>query len=410
MSLKLILFYITGFTILYLEPIQIGGLTFGIIWKLILMFIFFLPVLYNTFQTKYIEMFAFFSILFAFKVLFSYSAMDYLINTLTVFLKILMFPMLYLYFVNKFKKETLIFLAKHLAILIILMFIPYILGILEPFGEGYRLEAYGLDGQYGLIGPFIRPHTASISIAFSMIIITFHLKKENSYIQNLFYIALLLLGFYELLATYVRTGLAIYLLVLVYIYLQNINLKKIFLILLTAGVLGAGTLYLVSTNEVVQMRLKDQNKYDKSGEIGSGRVVFWKTAVESWLNDETSVIFIGLGEEYAKDKMEKVTGMRIFAHNEFFQILQQEGLIGFILFILYLYFIYLFIKKHKNSPYYLPAKIIFLGMLIEMMLQGGFYFNMILFLSIYLALIKIDYLENLEKEEVQTSKIKVNYV
>jgi hypothetical protein len=37
-------------------------------------------------------------------------------------------------------------------------------------------------------------------------------------------------------------------------------------------------------------------------------------------------------------------------------------------------------------------------MLLEMMFQGGFYFNMILFLSIYLALLKIEYLENIEKE------------
>jgi hypothetical protein len=387
-----------------------GGLTFGIIWKLILMFTIFLPIVYKVLQSKYIEMFAFFAILFAFKILISYSAMEYLMDTLTVFFKALMFPMLYLYFVNKFQKTTLIFLAKHFAILIILLFIPYILGILEPIGEGYKLEAYGLEGQYGLIGPFIRPHTASISISFAMIIVTSHIKNENNKIQNLFYISLLLLGFYELLATYVRTGLAVYLLVLLYIYLQNINLKKVLLILLSIGVLGAGSLYLIATNEVVQMRVKDQNKYDKSGDVGSGRVLFWKTAVDSWLNDETSVIFIGLGEEYGKDKMERVTGMRIFAHNEFFQMLQQEGLVGLTLFFSYLYLVHLFIKRHENSPYYLSAKVIFIAMLLEMMLQGGFYFNMVLFLSIHLALLKIDYLEELDKEQLRTVKREVKYV
>jgi hypothetical protein len=408
-NLKLILFYLIGFTIFYLEPIPMGGLTFGIIWKLILMFILFLPVLYKTLKSKHIEMFAFVSILFAFKILLSYSSMDYLMETLTVFFKALMFPMLYLFFINKFQKSTLVFLAKHLAILIILIFIPYILGILEPLNEGYKLEAYGLEGQYGLIGPFIRPHTASISISFSMIIITSHIKRENSKLLNLLYISLLFLGFYELLSTYVRTGLAIYLLILLYMYIQEINLKKIMLILLSTLILGAGSLYLIATNEVVQMRLKDQNKYDKSGDVGSGRVIFWKTAVESWMHDESSVIFIGLGEEYAKDKMEKVTGMRIFAHNEFVQMLQQEGLVGVILFISFLYLIHKFISRHKNSVYYLTAKIIFIGILLEMMLQGGFYFNMVLFLSIYLALLKIEYLENLDKEEQLIQK-KAQYV
>ena len=390
MNFKLILFYLVGSIILYLEPISIGGLTFGIIWKLILMFILFLPVLYKTVTTEQIEMFAFISIIFAFKTLISYSSMDYIVNTLTIFIKALMFPLLYLYFSSKFKQSTLIYIAKHLSILTILIFIPYFLGFLEPLSHGYDLAAYGLDGQYGLIGPFIQPHTASISISFAMIIITLHIKKINSKKINLFYVALLLLGFYELLGTYVRTGLAIYLLVLLYMYLQEINLKRILMILLASALLGAGALYLIATNEIVQMRFEERNKYSNDGEIGSGRVTYWKTAVNSWLNDDPSVIFIGLGEEYAKDKMEAVTGMRIFAHNEFFQMLQQEGLIGLALFLWSLFLIHRFIAKHKYSKHYLPTKIIFVGMILEMMLQGGFYFNMVLLLSIYLSLLKID--------------------
>jgi len=401
MNLKLILFYIIGFIILYLEPIPIAGMTFGVLWKTILIIVLFIPIIYQILKTKYIEMFAFIIIVFAFKTLISYSSLDYIINTITIFTKTLMLPMLYLFFILKLKEETLKFLAKHFAILIIVSFLPYMFGILTPLGVGYNLEPYGLVGQHGLVGPFLNPHSASISTAFSMIIITSEIDKKNRKLENFFYILLLLLGFYELLATYVRSGLTIYLLTLIYIYLQNINLKKIFLIILTIGILGMGSIYLISTNEVVQMRFHDVNKYNKSGELGSGRVTFWKTAVESWLNDETCVIFIGLGEEYAKDKMEKATGMRIFAHNEFFQTLQQEGLIGFILFILYLYLIYIFIEKHKNSPYYLSAKVIFIGLFIEMMLQGGFYFNIVFFLSIYLALLKLEYLSNINLKKVK---------
>jgi hypothetical protein len=396
-DLKLILFYTFGFIILYLEPLAIGGITFGILWKLILMIILFIPIIYKTLQIRYIEMFAFISILFAFKTLLNYSSMDYLIPTLTIFFKALMFPMLYLFFVDKLQKTTLIFLAKHFSILIILIFVPYLLNILQPSSLGYALGAYGVEGEYGLIGPFINPHSASVSLAFAMIIITSHIKKENKKVQNFFYIALLILGFYELLATYVRTGLTIYLLVLLYLYLQNISIKRILIILFSIGFLGAGSAYLIATNDIVKMRFEDKNKYDTKGDIGSGRVIFWKTAIDSWLNDDPSVIFIGLGEEYGKDKMEKVTGMRIFAHNQFIQMLQQEGLIGFILFLSFLFLIHGFLSRHKTSQYYFTAKIIFIAMLLEMMFQGGFYFNMILFLSIYLALLKIEYLENIEK-------------
>jgi len=405
MSLKLLLFYFIGFIILYLEPVSIGGVTFGILWKLVLMFFITLPILHDSFRKKQIELFVFFSILFAIKTLVSYSSFEYIVTTLTIFIKGLMLPILYLFFINKMKKETLTFIAKHFSILIILSFIPYVLGLIEPLAEGYDLSAYGLDGQYGLIGPFINPHSASISVAFSMIIITFQIKKTNKHLENLFYLLILAFGFYALLLTYVRTGLTIYVLILFYLYLQNINLKKVLLIIMSMFILTAGTIYLFETSEVVRMRLEDKNKYVDKGEVGSGRVTFWKTAVNNWLNDDFSVIFIGLGEEYGKDKMEKVVGLRIFAHNEFFQTLQQEGLIGLIIFLLSLFYLNRFIKNYQKSNYYLVTRVIFLGLITEMMFQGGFYFNIVLLLSIYLALIKKEFLE-----QTQINMKAYNYV
>ena len=54
MSFNLILFYLIASTILYLEPIAvIGELTFGIVWKLILMLVLFFPVIYHILKEKY---------------------------------------------------------------------------------------------------------------------------------------------------------------------------------------------------------------------------------------------------------------------------------------------------------------------------------------------------------------------
>ena len=397
MKLKLILFYTIGFIILYMEPIPIAGMTFGILWKLILMFLLFIPIVYTTFKERHIEMFAFITIVFAFKTLISYSSIDYIVNTLTIFTKTLMLPILYLFFILKVQEGTLKFLAKHFAILIIFSFVPYIFGILTPLGEGYDLAPFGLDGEFGLVGPFLNPHSASISIAFAMIVITGHIKKENHLHENLFYLFLLLLAFYELIDTYVRTGIMVYLVALAFLYLQNINLKKALLLIFTALILTAGSIYLINTSEVAQMRFQDKNKYMQKSEVGSGRFLFWKSAVENWLDDDPSVIFIGLGQEYAKDKMLEDVGLRIFAHNEFFQTLQQEGLIGMSLFLTSLFLMYKFIKGNKHSKYYAITQALFLGMLSMMMLQGGFYFNIVFFLSIYLALLKLEYLSNLKK-------------
>jgi len=392
MSFKLILFYFLAFFILYLEPIPIAGMSFGVLWKVITIFMLSLPILYRSFKTKKIELFAFLYLLFAFKILFSYTSMDYLMQTITFSLKVLMFPILYLFFI-RIEKETLSFIAKHFAIVIIFSFVPYLLGILEPLGEGYDLSAYGLDGEFGLVGPFLNPHSASISLACAMIVISLQVHPSNNKRTNIFYILLILLAFYELIGTYVRTGLAIYFFALTYLFLQNLNMKKVLLMIATITVIGASGVYIVSTSEVAQMRFQDRNKYVQNDEVGSGRLTYWTSAVENWSNDEDIVILIGLGEMYAEEKMERAVGLKIFAHNEFFQMLQQEGLIGFFLFLSALFTLYLFIKRHKYSPYYRNSMALFIGMLTMMMFQGGFYFNIIFFLSLYLALQKQDALD-----------------
>jgi len=335
-------------------------------------------------------------IVFAFKTLISYSSLENVLGTLTIFIKTLMFPLIYLYFVQKLKSETLLFIAKNFAILIIISFIPYLLGLLEPLGEGYPLYAYGLENQFGLVGPFLNPHSASISLTFAMLVLTLQIKKSNQLRENLFYIALLLFAFYVLVGTYVRTGIAIYLLTLLFMYLRPLNLKKIILMTSTVLILGGLASYFIANNEILKMRFEDRNKYSEDTGFGSGRLAFWQAAVENWLNDESSVILIGLGEEYSKDKMYEAVGLRIFAHNEFFQVLQQEGLIGIILFVTAIFLLYQFIYRYQLFKYHKESLTIFIGLIIMMMLQGGFYFNVLLFLSLYLALLKKTSLEGLE--------------
>lgn len=386
--IKIVLFYIVGFITLYLEPIEVAGLTVGVLWKLLLLLFLFFPILNNLLRSKKIDIFIIFYILFAFKLLISFSSFDYPLVTFTIFTKALMLPMLYLYFIINFDSKTLLFIVKHFSILIILSFLPYIAGLLEPLGEGYQLVAYGLDNKYGLVGVFLNPHSASISLAFAMIVISTNLNRENKKIENLFYLLILLLGVYELVATYVRTGVVIYMFVLMYLLMRNINMKKIVLLFSISSFAFAGGVYMYETNDIVKMRLEDKNKYVENGGAGSGRLLYWETAVNNWMHDDLSVIFIGLGEEYANQKMEDSIGERLFAHSEFFQILQQEGLIGLTLLLSILFSLRFFIYQHKNSIYYSTAFAIFIGIVVEMTFQGGFYFNVVFLFSIYLALLK----------------------
>lgn len=389
MSFQLILFYIITFIILYSEPISIGGMNFGVLWKIVAILLLALPTVYEAFKKKKMELFAVLYFVLAFKILFSYTSMDYPLETITFTIKTLMFPVLFLYFV-KLEKETLVFLAKHYAIAIIFIFIPYHFGLLEPLAQGYDLDIYGLTGEYGLVGPFLSPHAASISLAFAMIVVTLLINSKNSKTMNIFYILILFLGFYELLLTYVRTGIAIYLTSLAYLYLQNLNAKKTLLMIITITILVAGSIWLISTSKAVEMRFEDKNRYVAQEDVGvgSGRLTYWKAAVDNWLDDENIVILIGLGYTYGIDKMERSVGMRIFAHNEFFQMLQQEGLIGFIIFMSSLIALYNYMKRHQPSQYYRNSMAIFIGMIVMMVFQGSFYFTIVVFLAIYTALQK----------------------
>ena len=412
MSLNLILFYLIASAILYLEPVSIGGgLTFGIAWKLILMLFLLFPVLYKVLKNRHIELFTLFAMLLAFKILVSYSSLEYLPHTITLFTKEMMFPLLYLFFLQKIeKKETLIFMVKHLSILIILIFVPYVLGILTPMEKGYDLAEFGHVGEYGLIGPFIKPHSAAITLAFAMVVVTTHIRKNNHLIENLFYLTLLALGFYELFLTYVRTGLAIYFVVLLYIYLREISIKKILLMAFSSVVIAGAGFYFYQTNDVIKMRLQDKNKYNSSGGNGSGRLLFWSNAIDNWLTDEPIVLYIGLGFDYAEQKMYEDVGLHIFAHNRFIQVLQQEGLIGFFFFISYLFLIYRFMQRYKKSEYYPTANAIYISLLIEMLFQGGFFFPLILFLAAYLVVLKKDAEEkNLVMVSTEQKSNHINY-
>ena len=394
MSLKLILFYILTFIVLYTEPIPIGGVSVGIAWKIVVILIIILPVLYKALRGKRMELFAVLYFLLAFKTFFSYTSLDYLMETIIIAVKITMFPLMYLFFMEV-KSETLLFIAKHYALAIILVFLPYHFGILEPFALGYDLDIYGLTGQYGLIGPFLSPHAASISLAFAMVVISSLINSENSKMTNTFYVLILLLGFYQLMLTYVRTGIAVYLASLAFLYLQNLNMKKILLIIMTIFVLVAGSIVLMENSKAVKMRFEDKNRYVKNQDVGlgSGRLDYWKAAVVNWANDEDIVIFIGLGYTYGIDKMEKSVGMRIFAHNDFFQVLQQEGLIGFIIFISSLIALYKYMKRYNSSKYYRNSMAIFIGMITMISFQGSFYFTIVFFLAIYMVLQKQEYLQ-----------------
>ncbi len=390
-NLQISLFYIIGFLILYLEPIYIGGIKFSVAWKILLVIYLLVVIFLLKIKRPKMEVFILFSFLLAFKTLFSFTSFEAISTTMSLLTKALMFPLLFLFF-KRWKKKRLNMFALHFSILIILSFIPFLLGILSPLSKGYELYSYGFQGQFGLIGVFQNPHSASISLSFALIVLYWFLKKEENKKKRIYYFMLILIGIYLLVFTYVRTGIAIFVIAFIYLKIkEKYSVKKyIYGLSLILSLIGI-SIYLYTTNEAIQMRITGNNIYNSTdGKIGSGRLQFMGYAYENLTEEGFAVSMIGLGFDYALYKMGKDVGHEIFAHNGYIQIFQQEGLIGLVIFILFLFYYIKFILKHKNNKYYLINMALLLAFLVEYLFQGGFYFNMILLMVIFLALMKIE--------------------
>ena len=86
-----------------------------------------------------------------------------------------------------------------------------------------------------------------------------------------------------------------------------------------------------------------------------------------------------------KDYQYQKIGMRIFSHNQFFDSLVQNGLIGIILYLLMLISLFNFIRKRKHYKGYRLAMSLFAAYLMFALVQGSSLFFPDLMFALSLA-------------------------
>lgn len=389
---KIAFFYLFFFVLLYSGSISVGGMTIGLLWKIAVLAAILLPVSVYILKTKQIELFVLFAILLSIKMFFNISSFDYFTTTIGVVAKNLMFPILFLFFVMKLNTEQLIYFAKHYSIFIVLSFVPFMLGVLDPISEGYKLDNYGFEGSFGLIGVFGNAHAASESLGIVLIVLFYFFQDTKNKYVKLIYLGLLGLGIYELILTYARTGMLISFVGLFYLWIKEEGSKKFVTAAIFVVPIVFMSIYMYITNPILQMRMNDETTYTRESgkvrEVGSGRPTIAKAALKNWYEEGFTGQFIGLGLEYGMIKMGKAINNKILAHNGYIQILQQEGIIGALLFLLYLYSLLRYILKRKTNKYYIISMALVLGYMAEMLVQGNFSFTIILLMAIFLTLLK----------------------
>lgn len=388
--LNIILFHTIFFFLIYLEPINIGPIKFSILWKIPLLLLLVFYTLVYISRSLPIQSYSLFGFLFSLKKFFTFSSFAYIGSAFIEFSRFLIFPIVLYVFPKIFKTKQLEFIVKNFSILVVLSFVPFMLGLLEPLGEDTSLGAYGYSEASSLIGFFQNPHSASISLAFSVIILFYFFQNSITKKDKLFFSFLILLGVLEIYLVLVRTGWAMLLFAVIYVLYKKrkASVYMKYIPLLFIGVLVFYFQY--QSNDILQMRLQDTNKYQQEAILGSGRLLFVYYAFQHWLNNGMEPIAIGLGTEYAKNLMEIDTGLRVFAHNGFIEILQSDGLIGMMFYLLMVFYLYRYIRKNRRSKYYLITSTLFFVYLVEMLFQGGDYFFVYILFASFISLIKLE--------------------
>ena len=303
------------------------------------------------------------------------------------FIITLFIPLIGIYalkFNSKQLKYALIFFSS----LFILSFIPYELGLLQSIKQGYNLESFGSDSS-GLIGPFQSAHSASLTLA-SALVSLFFFWFEGS-VNKKYLFLLFLLGSYFMLMTYVRTGLAMFLVGIlpIFYYFMKKNSKYRINIIIISFFMFISTITFISSNPVLMNRITGErltnSETDSLESLGSGRGRIYLASVLVFIESSPTEKIIGMGQIEQMDRIDNKIGMRIASHNGFLDLLLVNGLIG-LFFILFLRNILNFSVKNDTKYKALVLSQLFL-FLTMCFFQGYSWINTSLILMLALALV-----------------------
>lgn len=354
---KIIILFLLFFIITYFEDRYIGGISFAAIWKMP----FVLYLVYYTYfrHIKESSRFLFVAIagIFSLKFLIHTNSLNSIFPEINTDLKYIILPTLFFFMYREFRfqPQKVIKFLFWLSVFLIWCNVPYLLNVFQPKVQKDMTLVFGNDmmADAGFSGAFMTIHSQSIYMASACMFILFLIYRfpRKFSLRSPFLIMTLSIGMYCLFLSFARTGWALFSIGILSFLIRELKGSQIWRIVLLILILVISGAYLFQNSESFRMRLLDEQKFstrNRIDEVGSGRLIFASTALANWWNSGFYSIMIGYGAEVGKEKMQKKTGMKIFAHNEYIEILQDSGLIGFILFIVFLYSLFIFIRKKRN--------------------------------------------------------------
>ncbi len=248
-------------------------------------------------------------------------------------------------FTTYFVLKNVITNVKDYALFIKLMLIGYALPII---GSTYLITQG--KGVYTVIywtnltrfsGVYTNPHNLGHCMSLFIMILAIYsvLCAEDDRLvpllkQRMFFIfsmTMSVFALYCLYKSYVRTcyfGLFLF----IYYYLFRVNKKLLAVLTAMLGVvmfLSAAVLYTIFFDMV------DSTKNPDKSQFGSGRPVIWMHNAEEFVSQPLDRILagVGVGNINTHIKSRKQIGNMLNSHNDFFDVLTQTGVVGFMLFV-----------------------------------------------------------------------------
>ena len=394
-TLKYFFFFSLFFFILYLEKMSGTGSyaetasdSFAKLWKSALLFIMILYLI-NKHRLFKIPQHSKSFFLLSFKNLFNSKLMP--VNDFPMTFKLINLPILICFFHHFLRRRNAVLFLFVICQFYILSYIPFLLGLID----GYYDKTYGENTQT-FVGIFQNPHSAAVTMSICVTFILFslqHLKGKAFLFNRTYNYLLLTIGIYGLYASYARMGWLMALIGFIIVFFpQKFQLKSIiryFMLLFIGGIIAMVS---IMNSDVLYRRLTDQdivNGWERESNVGSGRLIYWQTSFEQYMESDFGGKLIGLGYSEIPNNQFKKNGLSILSHNGFLDILVSNGVVGLSLLIAHFIFVFLYIRSYRKTLYYPFLIAVYLSYIAYWIFQGTVYFSFDLLIALSLSLPKI---------------------
>lgn len=389
---------------------SVGGMSIAQVWKLPLLAVLMLFFVLTTGKSKGFEMW---TIILAIETLFSVETFENPVFAIVSAVKLLPFVLFFHLLFNTTSYTTIEVILLNLSRFICFTSFLTLLDIITPVEDYILTTSFGFEDQSYYSSLFGAPHAASSYFAIAIVVLLYFQKnKKYSSIWWMYLnYCLIAVGFISIFKAYVRTGWIMLLAGVVILYGKQMLTSWKYII--ASIILVVGLSYFYDNNEVFRARISGRNVYtnvDASGvDInGSGRLEFWKNGFSLWEEGNVYEMFFGQGYTAVTENNERLTGLKVFSHNQFIDMLSQHGLLGLIFLLIIFVSQYRYISQRRGHEYHVLCLTCYFMTIIFNFFQNELYFDYaVIYASIFALLSKDTPYDVSESEENATQKEEV---